>query len=406
MKKQLIKILGIAIVIFAVIFAATYAFLILQGKAIITGQLESLLHRKVSINYAGLTLPFNLEIRNLDIPGLVKVGHAFISPSIPGLLSGKIILNDLKLINPQLVYERIPEKTQDKAKAEGVSANVNAMAVTPNPQLKSGLQPKSAPKKNQYLRLIIKRLSIKDGRIDFTDRTLPGEGIKITAKNINFHLTNLYIYPRSAVTNFELTGRIPWLEGQEEGKFQAKGWVNLFKKDMQATLKVSDIDGVYLYPYYSVWVDLEKTRIESAKLSLSSKIKSENNNLAAECHLELTDIVFKQRPEEEMSKADKIAQTVLGIFKALNQGKVVFNFTIKTKMTSPEFNFGYIKTAFEDSLKEGIKYSQVNYADIFKAPVKRVGRTATDLSKALYNGTFGLAKLVKDTVGCAFKKEE
>jgi len=154
---------------------------------------------------------------------------------------------------------------------------------------------------------------------------------------------------------------------------------------------------------------LEKTRIESAKLNLTSNIKSVDNNLAAECHLELTDIVFKQRQEEEMSKADKIAQVVLGIFKALNQGKVIVNFTIKTRMTNPEFNFGYIKTAFEDKLREGRKYSQIHNGDIIKFPVKVVGGTvkgATDLSRALIDGTFSLAKVLKETLQYAFKKEK
>ncbi len=407
MKKQLIKILGIVIVIFVIVFAATFVFLLLQGKAIIARQIENLTHRKVTIDYVGLTLPFNLEMKNLEIPGLAKIDYTSISPSIPGLLSGKIVLNDLKLINPQLVYEKTQEKTQDKAKVEGVPANVNTLAVASNPALKSSLQPKSAPKKNQYLRLIVKHLNIKDGKIDFIDHTLPGEGIKITVKDINFHLTNLYIYPRSAITNFELKGRIPWSQGEEEGKIEAKGWVNLFKKDMQATVKIADIDGVYLYPYYSTWVDLEKTRIESAKLNLTSNLKGTDNNLAAECHLELTDIVFKQRQEEEgLGKVEKIAEAVLGIFKALNQGKVIVNFTIKTRMTNPEFNFGYIKTAFEDKLREGMKYSQVNYADILKIPAKSVGRTATDLSRALIDGTFSIAKGLKDAFAVAFKKEK
>ena len=392
-----------------IVFAATFVFLLLQGKAIIAGQIENLTHRKVTIDYVGLTLPFNLEVKNLEIPGLAKIDYTSISPSIPGLLSGKIVLNDLKLINPQLVYEKTQEKTQDKAKMEGVSADVNTLAVASNPALKSSLQPKFPPKKNQYLRLIIKHLNIKDGKIDFIDHTLPGEGIKITVKNINFHLTNLYIYPRSAITNFELTGRIPWLQGQTEGKIEARGWVNLFKKDMQANVKVTDIDGIYLYPYYSTWVDLEKTRIESAKLNFTSNMKGTDNNLAAVCHLELTDIVFKQRQEEEMSKADKIAQAVLGIFKALKQGKVIVNFTIKTKMTSPEFNFGYIKTAFEDKLREGRKYSQITNGDIIKFPVKVVGGTvkgASDLSRALIDGTFSIAKGLKDAFAIAFKKEK
>ena len=407
--KPAIKILRAIILIFALVFVVAYIFIVFQGKAIITGQLETLLGRKVSINYAGLILPLDLEIKNLDIPGLAKVDYALISPSIPGLLSGKIVLNGLKLINPQLAYEKTQNKGNNRDSAEGVSANVNTIAVASNPQLKSNLQPKSDPKKNQYLRLIIKHLNIKDGRIDFVDRTLPGEGIKITLKDINFHLTNLYIYPRSAITHFELTGRIPWLQGQEEGKIEAKGWVNLFKKDMQATVKVADIDGVYLYPYYSTWVDLEKTRIQSAKLNLTSNIKSVDNNLAAECHLELTDIVFKQRQEEEgIGKAEKIAEAVLGIFKALNQGKVIVNFTIKTKMTSPEFNFGYIKTAFEERLREGMKYSQIRNGDILKFPVKVAGGTvkgASDLSRALIDGTFSIAKGLKEALQYAFKKE-
>ncbi len=403
--KELIKILRIVIVIFVIVFAATFVFLLLQGKAIIAGQIENFTHRKVTIDYVGLTLPFNLEMKNLEIPGLAKIDYTSFSPSIPGLLSGNIVLNDLKLVNPQFVYEKTQDKTQDKANVEGVSANVNTMAVAPSPQLKSNIKPKSDPKKSQYLRLIIKHLNIKDGKIDFIDHTLPGVGIKITLKDINFNLTNLYIYPRSAITHFEFTGSIPWSQGQAEGKIEAKGWANLFKKDMQATVKIADIDGVYLYPYYSTWVDMEKARIQSAKLNFTSNIKSVDNNLAAECHLELTDIVFKQRKEEEMDKAERIAETILGIFKALSQGKVIVNFTIKTRMTSPEFNFGYIKTAFEDRLREGIKYSQVDYADIFKIPVKKVGSTATDLTKALYNGTFGLAKVFKDTLKGAFEKE-
>jgi len=403
--KELIKILRIVIIIFVVVFTATFLFLLLQGKAIVARQLENLTHRKVNISYVGLTLPFNLEIKNLEIPGLAKIEYTSISPSIPGLLGGHVVLNDLKLVNPQLVYEKTAAHGETGESASNV--NTTAGVGASNPQLKSGPLPKSEPRKDKYLRLIIKNLNIKDGRIDFTDRTLPGEGIKITVKDINFHLTNLYIYPRSAITNFEIKGRIPWSQGEEEGKIEAKGWVNLFKKDMQATVKIADIDGVYLYPYYSAWVDLEKTRIESAKLNLTSNLKGTDNNLAAECHLELTDIVFKQRQEEEgLGKAEKIAEAVLGIFKALNQGKVIVNFTIKTKMTSPEFNFGYIKTAFEDKLREGMKYSQVNYADILKIPAKSVGRTATDLTHAVFNGTFGLVKVLKDTVVYAFKEVE
>ncbi len=400
--KQLLKILRTAVVVFVVIFAVTFIFLLIEGKSIITAQLEKATHKKVTIGYVGLTLPFNVEIKNLEIPGTTKIAYASISPSIPGLLGGDIVLNDLKLVNPQFTYVR----TSPGAGGAGLPFAVSTENIALTPQPKASLQPKAATGKTKYLRLIIKHLNIKDARIDFFDQTLPDGGIKIVFKNINLNLSDLYIYPRSAVTRFKLEASIPWLEGQEEGRIEMQGWVNLFKKDMDATLKISGIDGVYLYPYYAQWVSLEKARIQSAKLSLNSDIKSVDNKLTAVCHLELTDIVFKMRPEEEMDKSEKIATAVLGIFKALNQGNIVFNFTIKTRMTSPDFNFGYIKTAFEDQLREGMKYAKVDYSSVVRIPAKKVRRTAADLSKALYNGTFGLAKVFKDTFKVAFQKEE
>jgi len=400
--KKLLKILRKAIVVFVIVFAVTFVFLLVEGKSIVAAQLAKMTHKKVSIGYVGLTLPFNIEVKNLEIPGTAKIAYASISPSIPGLLGGNIVLNDLKLVNPQFTYVRTSPDTNRAGLP--VSANTENIALTSQPKIDAQL--KSAPGNGRYLRLIIKHLAIKDAKIDFFDRTLSGDGIRITFKNINLNLTDLYIYPRSAVTRFKFDARIPWLEGQEEGKIAAEGWANLFKKDMEATLNISDIDGIYLYPYYAQWVNLEKTRIQSAKLSLDSKINSVDNKLSAACHLELNDIVFKMRPEEEMDKSEKIATAVLGIFKALNQGKIVFNFTIKTRMTNPEFNFGYIRTAFEDRLREGMKYAKVDYSAILRVPAKRVGRTATDLSKALYNGTFGLARVFKDTFKVAFQEEE
>lgn len=333
---KLIKILRTAIIIFVIVFAVTFVFLFFQGKAIIAGQLEKLTHKKVSINYVGLTLPFNLEIKNLDIPGLARVEYASISPSIPGLLSGKIVLNDIKLINPQLVYVKTADNTKTGEAPVNLNTNVNTAVAASAVQPESIPQSKSEAKKDKSLRLIIKNLSIKDGKIDFFDRTLPGDGIKITFKDINFHLTNLYIYPKSAVTDFELKARIPWLEGEEEGKIEAKGWVNLFKKDMQATLKIADIDGVYLYPYYSQFVDLEKTRIEKAKLNVTSDIKSVNGNLTAPCHLELSDVVFKRpQSEGEEDKTQKIVSAVMDMFSAFSKtNKFIFNLTYKGKLPS------------------------------------------------------------------------
>lgn len=391
--KNWLKILFIIVIIFVILFSITYIFVVFRGKAIMVKQLETLTHKKITIGYFGLTPPLHLEIKNLNIEGLAKVDSVFVSPNIISFLSGKIVLNSIRFIKPQLTYKKVPPQLSESDISTGF-----ALPATVKPD------------KNRPLPVVFKRLKVKEGRLDFTDHTISPEGLNITIKDISCSLSNVYFYPRSAITNFELRGKIPWKEGAEEGKIELEGWLNLFKKDIQATLKIEDIDGLYLYPYYSKWVDLEKARIQKAKLNFTSDIQGLNNNVTANCHLELADIVFKPRAsEEEQEKAEKIASAVLDIFKALNQGKIVLDFTIRTKMDRPEFGFGNIKMAFEDKLSQAKKSEGFNPQDVLILPVKLIEGTvkaATDLSKAVINGTFAVGNEIKKSVEGTFKKEK
>jgi len=85
---------------------------------------------------------------------------------------------------------------------------------------------------------------------------------------------------------------IPWREDSGEGIVYTSGWVNLYRKEMQARLEIEGIDGISLHPYYTKWVDLENSRIEQAKLNFFSDVQGMNNEIVAQCRLELTDIEF------------------------------------------------------------------------------------------------------------------
>ncbi len=181
------------------------------------------------------------------------------------------------------------------------------------------------------------------------------------------------------------------------------------KRKSPLPLKVEGIDGVYLYPYYSAWVDLDKARIEKATLNFSSGLSSLNNDLTAKCHLELTDIVRRPRPADEPSeKAERIANTVIDIFRALNQGKIVLDFTIRTKMDRPRFGMGPAKDAFNSAIAEGAKSKKIHVADILMLPAKVAGgsiRGATDLSKAMIDGSFAVANEFKEALLASFRRE-
>jgi len=139
------------------------------------------------------------------------------------------------------------------------------------------------------------------------------------------------------------------------GKVELSGWLDSFRKDIRATLKISGIDAVYLHPYYSYWLkDLDQARIEKARLNFTSEIQGLDNNVTANCHVELTDMVRKPLEiGESEEKASRIPMLSWIGFKNMDQGKVELNFVIKTKMDSPQFGFNNFKMAFEDKIAKG-----------------------------------------------------
>lgn len=394
-----LKVLVIGTISLVLLFSVVYFLFVFYGKGITAGALENITHKKVSIGSFGITPPLNIHIRNINIDGLGKADAVFISPSITGFFLGRFTLNDLNLVRPEVTYEHVAPQTAAPVVSGGVASSDNSSkavssAAAPNLQVIS-------------LPLILKHLVIKDGRVNFFDRAIGDEGIRLAVKDINLDLTNLYLIRRPAVMRFDLKSKIPWQQGQEEGTLEAEGWLDLFKKNMQANVDINGIDGVYLYPYYSQWVDLEKTHIEKARLNFRSNIHGANNDITADCHLELADIVFKQRASEEsQDKAERIASTVLDVFRAMSQGKIVLDFTIRTKMDRPEFGMKNIKMAVEDKLTRGRRPSNM-LVNVLLLPTNLLQGTvkgATDLTKAVVDGTFGVGKELKKAVEDTFKK--
>lgn len=324
------RILVLILVSFAAVFIVAYAFLLIWGRSIIAGQIEAATGRKASIGYVGLSLPPRIEIKRLEIDGLLSADSISASPSVLKLLGGKLVFNAVKVVKPVVTYERRPALAAEEGR-EGLAA----ILPIPLPAHQAEAPVPAGQKKVPPIGF--KRLQVQDARIDLIDYTVSQEGLRITVKDLDLTLNDLYLYPLPVNTDFKLTARIPWREGEQQGSIRLEGWANFFKRDMQATLKVSDIDGIYLYPYYSQYVDLEKARIEKAKLNVTGDIKSKDSNLSAQCHLELSDIVFRKPEivEGEESEKKMITSAVMDIFSALSKtNKIIFNFTAKGKMPS------------------------------------------------------------------------
>jgi hypothetical protein len=401
------KIFVIIIVMLSILYSASYIFMFVRGRSLIMAKLQELTGREVTTGYFTITPPFNMEIRNLDIKGMAKIESVLLSPSFIQLITGKLALNRIRFVRPEITYERVVPA----AKAATAETAANEAAIKPQKALvEIGAVPEVTLSLNQKgpMNIILKRITVKDGIMHFIDHTVGPKGVNITVKDLNFNLVNIYTFPFSDVTNFKLEAKIPWEHGRQEGKIEAKGWLNFAKKDMQAVLKIEGIDGVYLYPYYSSWVDLEKARIESARLNFTSDIQGLDNNVTAECRLELTDIMRKERlAEGPREKAEKITDAVLDMFKSMNEGKITLDFTLRTKMDKPKFAFACIKDAFEYKLAMA-RGTGFRPEGVFFLPGKFLEGTvkgATGFSKALIQGTFALGNEIKKGVEDSFRRE-
>ncbi|MDD5662525.1 MAG: DUF748 domain-containing protein [Candidatus Omnitrophica bacterium] len=396
--RKLEKIIALTILTLAVIFGTLYIFINLTGRAIIIKQIEDLTDRKATIGYFDLSPTLELEIRKLDIEGLAKIDALYISPDLFAFFTGKAIISSLKLVRPEFTFTKTPPIV------------VNEQETSKDTILPAAEVPASDGEAKEFKTLPFgfKRIKIENGKLNYIDQSISPDSIKIALEEISFNVTNLYFFPSQAATSFELKGRIPWREGQVYGQLELKGWINYLEKDMQAALKIRDIDAIYLYPYYSMWVDLEKARIEKARLNFSADINGLNNNVNVECRLELTDLVRKPlEPGQNEEKESRITNKIIDIFKEVDQGKVELNFSLKTKMDSPHFGLNTFQTAFEEKINKG------RFAKGFKAentlvlPLKVMEggvRGLTDLTRAMIDGIFAIGGEISQSTEGAFKK--
>jgi hypothetical protein len=385
------------LIIFFLVLAVTQIFINATGKFLLTVKLSEAMKREVTVGSVKVSPFFGLMIKDLEIKDLLKLKEAYVPAGALELLRKNVVLPVLELEGLEMNFTMPPK--QAAAAPQGVP---------PAPPPASSISPGFIAKENLPARsFALKHLLVRQARLNFLDKNFPDKEVKVSVRNLQVNVENLNF--ADSIIFFKAKGRIPWGQGVEDGTLEIDGWLNPARKDMQASLKIEGIDGVAFCPYYAKWVDLEKARIEKVKLNFNSSIHGLNNDLTAQCRLELTDIVRKARlPEESPEKAEQITDAVLQTFKTLDDGRILLDFVVKTKMDKPKFDVEDIRSAFEDKINKAKNASGFQASNILLLPGKFVEGTvksATDISKAVINGTFAVGNELKKAVTDSFKKE-
>ncbi|MFA5363078.1 MAG: DUF748 domain-containing protein [Candidatus Omnitrophota bacterium] len=419
----------ILFVVFIGIVVLLHVWVGIKGKPLLLKEVKAIFKdQNVTIESVKATFPFNLTVRKLEIGGFAKVDEILAAGGAVDIFRKNFSISDLHLkgltlnlesVNNSQKADIVPAATQVVPQGDPkqfpstaeITIDSNNVKQLPEITLPSVTDTISPPKQKSLVinHILLEHLTVSDSTVNFIDRNISEKGIKFTLTDVSFNLQNLMYPPKNPViTSFEITGKIPWGEGKESGTLQVRGWANLFKKDIQAKVKIDDIDGLVFYPYYARWVNLENARIQKAKLAFNSDIQGLNNEVTADCHLELKEIVFKPRlPEEEAGRAEKIAQLVIGFFKSVSDGKIVIDFSFKTKMDCPQIGFGDLQIAFEDKIQQVRREEGLGPEGVLKLPGKIIEGTvkgATGFSKALIDGTFTVGNEFKKAIEDSFRK--
>lgn len=192
----------------------------------VTPPLEERLHRKVSISDAGAGLAGiyldGLDVRTEGAPKpFVSASAIKIRWRLLPLLSKRLEIEDVRLVEPRIHVVRMPDGTLD---------------------IDDILEPSKEPKKPPETRsggipleVIISLFSMENGQVSFEDRTETPLRTYVLDE-IDSKITDITL---DRPLRYELSARLPLAE---KGRFSAEGTVNLAARDIKARITVDDLD--------------------------------------------------------------------------------------------------------------------------------------------------------------------
>jgi hypothetical protein len=370
MKKILIVFLVFVMVIVLAIAGAT-VYVLTNSKGLILSQMEKGLGAKVEASNVVISWPASLLVEDLAIGDKIKCRRLVVTPSLLGFLKGDVILNAVVFDKPVVSITRNADNTFDF----GIPLPAQKQ---PEPEVISGQEKATEAKKTGGFmprNFYIEDMKVIDGRVDITDNGAEA------AEPFVGHLVDLQInvgrFSLLQLTrmNFDAEGRMTSLGEATVARLKAKGWISPIDKDMDAGFQLTDVDLTAFEPYYMKFIKKEMT---SGLMLLTATLKSQKNDLTVDGHIELGKIEFKKEAPVEAAASLEQAQAVAQNFGEAAfesvlaaEGKVAFDFTIRTKLDQPKL----------EGLKLSGNFFQKNLGSLFNKPPEQTVQDFKNIGK-------------------------
>ncbi|MCX5707127.1 MAG: DUF748 domain-containing protein [Candidatus Omnitrophica bacterium] len=329
--KKINKVLIIILVVFFSIFILANIAVSVFAKKIVVEQLEQNLKVKASLGSINISLPFSVNLNNLEIKDLVKINRLSVSPNIFAIFAGKIVLGSVVLVDPLVTL------------TQGPDGRLNL------PQLEQkGVKPPE---------VYVTSLAIRNGKVIFNDKKASPEGFKVILERINVDISKVMFPPTSLKANFKASANFMNSSDKKIGNLLFSGWIDFGPKDMVANLNLKDLDIPYFEPYYGNFISNKK--LLAAKLNIGSTFRAKDNDLNIQTNFKLSDIVYAQEePTEQGTKPQlDLVKNTLDFFTD-EKGNLNLDFEVKTKLDKPNITVSQLqKMIFKAAAKNIVNQS-------------------------------------------------
>jgi hypothetical protein len=392
---NILKRLGTLILVVFFLWGIPYVLVCLGGKPFIERRFEDFIGRDISIGSMRVYFPYRILMSDISIDNIAVMESVEVIPQIASFVTGKAVFESIKIIKPVINYERGTRIRLDKEGEEPQARIVTGAAIQ---------MPTATPR--YFFPLVIKHLFIQDGIVHFSDYSVKKEGLLLSLKDLSLSIGNIYSYTYNVSSDFSVKGNVPWEEGQKLGRIYGEGSINFFKKEIQAYLRIEDINARSLQPYYADALEeevLEKARIGKVIAKFSWEVSGFNNVVTNRFRLELTDVERPPAGEGPPEREERIADVILDTYKL--QAVEFSNTTSFDAFTF--FVLGDVKSAVEEKLHGMRGPSRAQQA--LKAPGKVVGGVLSgvgEVSNAVVSGTISIGREIFRGVFGSFRREK
>lgn|GEM_PF-2487515 len=328
MKKIILRILLAALILTTLIFSGAFIFVAFKGKQAITARLSSLLGKKVDIGQIQVLFPLGLRFRNFNVDGYGQADEVYANLGVFYLLSNHLAFGDLVLTRPRVTIQRTKDSRvifgslpgAENQSASGPASQTPVDAVSRPGQETEGTR---VP-----LRFSAERLIVRNGTVDFVDYSIGNTPFRITLRNIDFRLRDAGFPLGPGKTRFDCRAFLVLADASSlAGKIEGRGWVDFARKDMQAKLTVSDLDGKVFSPYYGESLNSD---LQHIVVDLSVDLESRRNDMAVRGKLVTKDFILNAQKDKELSSFS-VENLILGGLQSAAK-EIVIDFKFKTKM--------------------------------------------------------------------------